>query len=76
MNKDLEEKMENVRKWKEDREEKVRVLIRGDFKVRKERRERIKEEGEERIKEKKRKSRNKTINKEGRKLLDFLGELG
>lgn len=35
VNKDLEEKMEKLRKWIEDREEGVRVLIGGDFNARK-----------------------------------------
>lgn len=34
MNKDLEEKMEKLREWREDREEGMRVLIGGDFNAR------------------------------------------
>lgn len=69
VNKDLEEKMERLKEWMENREKEVKVLIRGDFNARE-------EKGEKEVGEEKRKLRGEKINRKGRKLCGFLGELG
>jgi len=77
VNGDLDEKMRQLREWMEEREEGVRGLIGGDFNARTGREGgRIGEEGDGGIEEEKRRSRDEKVNIEGRKLCNFVGELG
>lgn len=77
VNGDLEEKMNQLREWMEDRVEGVKMLIGGDFNARIGREGgRIRRDGEEEMGEEKRNSRDSKINKEGKKLCSSLGELG
>ena len=71
-----EKVIEGLERW---REEKVRIIIGGDFNARTSRKGRrvvMGRGGEEGTKERKRKSRNEVINGEGRKLVNFIGEMG
>jgi len=69
--------MRQLREWIEEREEGVRGLIGGDFNVRTGREGgRIGEERDGGIEEEKRRSKDEKVNIEGRKLCNFVGELG
>jgi len=77
VNKDLEGKMDKLRRWMEDREEEVSVIIGGDFNARTGRKGgRWEEDENEDRDEERRKSRDGKINGEGRRLCGFLEELG
>lgn len=77
VNKDLEEKMEKLRKWIEDREEGVRMLIGGDFNARKGKiGGRVGGESEEGFGRGGRRSKNEKVNGEGKRLYGLLEDLG
>lgn len=68
VNNDLERKLEELKKWTEEKGEKERIIIGGDF---------IGREGEiigEEDIEDERESKDKKMNREGRKLCSFLEE--
>lgn len=77
VNGDLEEKTRQLREWMEEREKGVRGLIGGDFNARTGRGGgRVGEEGEGGMEEEKRNSKDEKVNREGKKLCSYLGELG
>ncbi|XP_054015956.1 golgin subfamily A member 6-like protein 24 [Hylaeus anthracinus] len=75
VNKDLQKKLERMREWMEEREKGVRVIVGGDLNARTGTQGGwgSEEGGEE---EETRRSKDKKINSEGRRLCQFLGELG
>lgn len=77
VNKDLESKLEMLREWIEEKEERVRVVIGGDFNARTGRQSGRVDEIEGGCEERRdRKSRDTKVNGEGRKLHSFLEERG
>ncbi|XP_011864832.1 PREDICTED: sodium/potassium/calcium exchanger 1-like, partial [Vollenhovia emeryi] len=74
VNKNLDRKIEKLRKWMENREEGVKTLIGGDFNARTGTGGGGEEGDEERVRG--RKSRDEKSNGEGRRLCRFLEEMG
>ena len=75
VNKDLERKIGRLREWMEEKERGVRVVIGEDFNARAGGQGgRIQEEGER--EEEFRRSKDKKVNREGKRLCEFFGELG
>ncbi|XP_024884283.1 trichohyalin-like [Temnothorax curvispinosus] len=75
VNNNIDEKLEGLKERTEEGEKGVRTIIGGDFNARTGEEEGWEEETERRV-ERGRKSKDKKINKEGRKLLEFIEERG
>ncbi|CAK9799089.1 Transposon TX1 uncharacterized 149 kDa protein [Anthophora plagiata] len=75
VNKDLERKLGMLREWMEEKERGVRIIIGGDFNARTgSQGGRIQKEGEG--EEETRRSKDKKVNGEGKRLCEFLGDMG
>ncbi|XP_071572354.1 uncharacterized protein [Temnothorax nylanderi] len=76
VNNDIDKKLEGLKEWTEEGEKGVRTIIGGDFNARTGEEGGWEEEIERRDEDRGRRSKDKKINKEGRKLLEFIEERG
>lgn len=72
VNGDMEKKLEGLKNYIEEREKGAKILIGGDFNAGTEELGGKTEEGGQEEEEEKRKSRDKKVNKEGKRLVDFI----
>ncbi|XP_024890816.1 golgin subfamily A member 6-like protein 1 [Temnothorax curvispinosus] len=76
VNNDIDRKLEGLKDKTEEEEKRVRTIIGGDFNARTGEERGWEEEDEERVEGGGRRSKDKKINRDGRKLLEFIEERG